>query len=316
MNCRVNYKPGAGDKNQIGLCDYLGEINNRSDTKIYLEDFRPDAVSAAYKFKQISVNGGTLQQTPENKTQLKAGIGLEGNLDIQTILGISYPIPVTAYSTGGSPPFQPDSFESTDENEPYLTWLNYILKQDSIPQVISNSYEDDEQTVPSSYAHAVCKQFAQLGARGVSVFFGSGDGGGSGVQAPGSCKSNVNNETAFTPLFPSSCPFITSVGATVGFAPEKVAYDPANGFVSGGGFSNYFKQPKYQASAVAGYLDKIGDEYSTYYNKSGRAYPDIATYGVNYTIVYVHQWAKGSLMSKTVRRVLDAMVALIPALCV
>lgn len=76
--------------------------------------------------------------------------------------------------------------------------------------------QDDEQTVPSSYAHVVCSQFAQLGARGVSVFFGSGDGGVSGVQAPGSCKSNVNNQTAFIPLFPSSCPYVTSVGGRSG----------------------------------------------------------------------------------------------------
>ena len=80
------------------------------------------------------------------------------------------------------------------------------------------SIQDDEQTVPSSYAHVVCSQFAQLGARGVSVFFGSGDGGVSGVQAPGSCKSNVNNQTAFIPLFPSSCPYVTSVGGKYGMS--------------------------------------------------------------------------------------------------
>lgn len=106
-----------------------------------LEKFRPKAVAGANQFKQVSVHDGTLQQTPENKTQIKAGIGLEGGLDVQTILGITWPTPLTAWSTGGSPPFQPDSESATDTNEPYLTWLNYILAQSSIPQVISNSYE-------------------------------------------------------------------------------------------------------------------------------------------------------------------------------
>lgn len=282
---RVGYKPKVPGKNQVALTDYDGEVNNRSDAKIYLEKYRPEAVSAAYQFKQVSINGGTLQQTHENRSQLRAGTGLEGNLDVETLLGIVWPTPLTAYSTAGEPPFIPDIQDPTVDNEPYLTWVNYVLKQPFVPQVISNSYEDNEQTVPPAYAHVVCRKFAQLSARGVSIFFGSGDGGVAGVQG-GQCISNRNNETAFLPLFPSSCPYVTSVGATVNFNPEVVAYDPANGFASGGGFSNYFKQPRYQSAAVERYLDIIGNEFSTLYNKSGRAYPDMAAYGVNYTIVW------------------------------
>ena len=74
--------------------------------------------------------------------------------------------------------------------------------------------------------------------------------------------------------------------ATYRFHPEVVALGFTNGFSSGGGFSNYFKQPSYQAEAVASYLDKIGDKFSGDYNVSGRAYPDIAAQGVNYTIVW------------------------------
>jgi len=72
-----------------------------------------------------------------------------------------------------------DSKYSTDSNEPYLTWQQYVLAQSDsdIPQAISTSYDDDEQTVPLSYATSVCNGFAQLGARGVSVLFASGDGG-------------------------------------------------------------------------------------------------------------------------------------------
>lgn len=179
---------------------------------MYLQHYRPDAVSAAYTFSQISINDGTLQQTHENSIQLQDGVGVEGGLDVQTLLGISFPTPLVAYSTGGSPPFKPDADNPTVDNEPYLNWLNYVLAQPFIPQVISNSYEDDEQTVPESYAKVVCKGFAQLGARGVSVIFGSGDGGVSGVQSGGACLSNVNNRTEFIPLFPSSCPYVTSVG--------------------------------------------------------------------------------------------------------
>lgn len=55
-----------------------------------------------------------------------------------------------------------------------------------------------------------------------------------------------------------SCPYITSVGATkaINNSYEVVAYDPAgdpfpSAFASGGGFSNIFPIPDYQADAVA-----------------------------------------------------------------
>ena len=282
----VDYKPKVPGRNQVGLANYLGELNNRSDAAIYLKNYRPEAISGAYTFKQVSIANGSLQQTPDTPAQLAAGTGVEGALDVETILGISWPTPLLAWSTGGSPPFVPDVDNPVVENEPYLTWVNYVLHQPFVPQVISNSYEDNEQTVPYSYAQAVCSQFAQLSARGVSILFGSGDGGVGGVQPGGSCKSNVDGRTQFTPLFPSSCPYVTSIGATVGFNPEVAAYDPRNKFSTGGGFSNYFPQPKWQASAVKGYLHKIGDEFQGLYNKSGRAYPDLAVYGVNYTVIW------------------------------
>ena len=49
--------------------------------------------------------------------------------------------------------------------------------------------------------------FAQLGARGVSVIFSSGDGG-----VGTACLSNDGkNTTEFQPQFPAACPFVTSV---------------------------------------------------------------------------------------------------------
>lgn len=282
----VDYNPQSTDQNQVGLANYLGELNNRSDTRLYLERYRPEAVSGADEFQQISIAGGSISQAQLNSTQLEAGTGIEGALDVETLLGIGWPTPLLAWSTGGEPPFTPDADNPEVDNEPYLTWLDYVLQQDSIPQVISNSYEDNEQTVPPAYAHAVCSKFAQLSARGVSIIFGSGDGGAGGVQPGGSCLSNTDNSTQFIPLFPSSCPYVTSVGGTVGFDPEVVAYDPRNGYSSGGGFSNYFPRPQFQDEAVSAYLDKLGDQFSDLYNASGRAYPDIAAYSVNYTVIW------------------------------
>jgi tripeptidyl-peptidase-1 len=277
----VNYTVQPAGKNKMALNDFLGQLNNRSDASIYLEMFRPEATAAAYQFEQISVAGGSLQQTPENASQLSAGIGVEGALDVQTMLGIAWPIPLTAYSTGATnPEFVPDLFTPTDNDEPYIAWLQYILAQTDLPSVISTSYGDDEQTVSYAYATHACSLFAQLGARGVSVFFGSGD---YGVGLDGGCVSNDGkNTTMFLPQFPSSCQYVTSVGGTRHFEPEVAALE----FSSGGGFSNYFPRPAYQDQAVSTYLSKyIGSEYAGLYNKSGRGIPDIVAQGESYTTV-------------------------------
>ena len=204
----VDYTPQAAGKNKVGLTDYLMEANNRSDVKIFLEKYRPDAVKEANQFIVDVVNGGDNQQTPDTPAQLAAGKDLEGNLDAETIIGITYPTPLTAYTTGGMPPFIMDDNTPTDTNEPYMTWLNYILEQSdsTIPQTISTSYGDDEQTVPLSYATTVCKQLAQLGARGVTLLHSSGD---DGVGANGTCFSNTDpKKRMFIPDFPASCPSV------------------------------------------------------------------------------------------------------------
>lgn len=109
----INYKPQVPGKSQIGLTDFLMEANNRSDVRIFLSKFRPDAVTAADTFQVVVINGGDNQQTPDTPAQLAAGKDLEGNLDAETIIGIDYPIPLTAFTTGGMPPFKPDNFTRT-----------------------------------------------------------------------------------------------------------------------------------------------------------------------------------------------------------
>ncbi|KAL8778677.1 MAG: hypothetical protein Q9203_001869 [Teloschistes exilis] len=280
----INYTPQVPGKNKIGLTNYLNEANNRSDVFLFLKQFRPEAAQAAFQFKVEIIANGDNQQTPDNATQLAAGKDLEGNLDAETILGIDYPTPLIAYNTGGSPPFKPDDNTPTNTNEPYLTWVQYVLAKHDLPQVISTSYGDDEQTIPLSYARTVCNQFAQLGARGVSLLFASGD---DGVGANGTCFANDGKNTStFLPSFPDGCPYVTSVGATKNFNPEVAAFDPRNGFFSGGGFSNYFQRPSYQNAAVTPYVASLGNKYAGLYNKNGRGYPDIAAQGQLYQTVW------------------------------
>ena len=157
---------------------------------------------------------------------------------------------------------------------------------DSLPQVISSSYGDDEQTVPEAYAKKICNLFAQLGAKGVSFLVASGD---DGVGKTGDCFSNDGENTSeFLPSFPPTCPFVTAVGATKDFNPEVAAFDPANNFASGGGFSNYFKRPSYQDDnkVVQNYISSLGGEFAGLFNTTGRGYPDIAAQGQRFVTIW------------------------------
>ncbi|KZT68040.1 tripeptidyl peptidase A [Daedalea quercina L-15889] len=264
----TGYTPQAAATNKIAVTGYLEQYANYADYYQFLEELVPYAADS--NFSVVYINGGVNNQT-------LADAGVEADLDTQYAFGLTYPTPGTFYTTGGSPPFTPDDLEPTDSNEPYA-------EANDLPQSISSSYGDDEQTVPYSYAARVCAEFAQLGARGVSVMFSSGDGGvGDGDADPATqeCYSNDGrNATEFIPGFPASCPYVTAVGAT-SQVPEIAAW------FSGGGFSNYFARPSYQDDAVTKYLGELAPGiYAGLYNASGRAFPDVSAEGVNFTIVW------------------------------
>lgn len=168
--------------------------------------------------------------------------------------------------------------EAHNTNEPYLEYYNYLLNKTNsqLPQVISNSYGDDEQSVPRDYATRICNMIGLMGLRGITILESSGD---TGVGA--ACMSNDGkNNAEFTPQFPATCPYVTAVGGTQSYAPE-VAWE-----ASSGGFSNYFETAWYQTQTVKTYLDKhVTPETKAYYTKytnfSGRAFPDISAHSLS-----------------------------------
>ncbi|KZP13756.1 subtilisin-like protein [Athelia psychrophila] len=248
------YTPKATSTNKLGIVGYLEEYANRAD------------LQAEGNYTTVLVNDGLDDQSDP---------GVEANLDVQYGASISYPTPVTYYSTGGSPPYTPDDNMASNTNEPYLDFLEYIGGQQSIPQTFTTSYGDTEQTVPMDYAISVCNGFATLGARGVSLVFSTGDNG----VGEGDCMSNDgSNKAAFQPTFPVSCPYVTAVGATQNISPEVGAA------FSSGGFSNYFSTPAYQANVTAAFIESLGTTYAGLYNASGRGTPDVSAQGSNFHI--------------------------------
>ncbi|KAL3431328.1 peptidase S8/S53 domain-containing protein [Aspergillus tetrazonus] len=265
----TNAKPDV--RNRLGISGYLEEYARYSDFHQFMRQFSPSRTEA--NFSVVSINGGLNLQNSSLPSS-------EASLDVQYAISLAYNTFATYYSTAGRAPFLPGA-TGTDEdisiNEPYLEQLHYLLDlpDEELPAVLTTSYGEDEQSVPKSYAEATCNLFAQLGARGVSVIFSSGDGG-----VGGSCLANDGtNRTRFQPIFPASCPFVTSVGGTEGMNPERAVE------FSGGGFSDRFARPSYQDSSVLGYLKTLGGKWDGLYNPQGRGIPDVAAQANNYIIV-------------------------------
>ncbi|KAH8653369.1 tripeptidyl-peptidase [Xylariales sp. PMI_506] len=266
-----DYVPDPSSGSRVAFGSFLNESAQLADSNLYQSTYG----IPPQNFSIVLINGGV-------NVQGAGAIDGEADLDAQFENAVSYPLPITEFITGGSPPVIPNLVEpaGTNTNEPYLEYYQYLLNQTNadLPQVISNSYGDDEQTVPFDYATRVCDMIGMMGLRGITILESSGD---SGVGA--ACMSNDGkNHAEFTPTFPGSCPYITAVGGTQSWAPE-VAW-----VGSSGGFSNYFPQAWYQTAAVNEYLQSgINPAAKSYYeagaftNFSGRGYPDIAAHSVS-----------------------------------
>ncbi|KAF3764454.1 hypothetical protein M406DRAFT_91507 [Cryphonectria parasitica EP155] len=272
-----NYTPSVKSGSKVGFGSFLGESALYAD----LFDFEEFFDIPTQNFSVVLIANATNDQDPET-----AEYG-EANLDVQNIVGIAHPLPVVEFITGGSPPFVPNIDQPTladNENEPYVPYYRYLLSQpsESLPQVISNSYGDEEDSVPYDYAVLTCNLIGQLGLRGITVLESSGDlGVGAGCLAPD------YKTVEFNAIFPATCPYLTSVGGTVNVTPE-VAWDG-----SSGGFSKYFARPSYQDAAVSEYLDNEVSAstiayYGPYTNFSGRGFPDVSAHSVtpDYEVIY------------------------------
>lgn len=258
-------------KNKLGVSGFLDQYARYDDFHSFMRTYSPQNDEA--NFTVTSINGGLNEQNSSRSSK-------EAGVDIQYALSLAYNTTATYFTTGGRGPFVPEADQpnrGNSANEPYLEQLHYLLglPDDELPAVLSTSYGEYEQTVPTPYANETCNMFAQLGARGVSVIFASGDSG-----TGGSCVSNDgSNRTRFLPVFPASCPFVTAVGGTHGTNPEE-AVD-----FSGGGFSELFPRPKYQDEVVRKYFDQLGDKWDGLYNRQGRGVPDVAAQAVDFVFV-------------------------------
>ncbi len=231
----------SNSKNSQAVAAFLKQFFDASDLKEFQKRFGiPD--------KPITKIVG--RDIPSNP-------GIEANLDVQYISATgrnvdTWFISISTYSNG--------------KQEDFLSWIVGQVNTTDSPWVHSASYGDDESSIEKDYLSRVDNEFMKFGISGRSVLFASGD---SGVEC--------NGAQMFVPNWPTSSPYITSVGGTISLDTVWVS--------GGGGFSNFFSMPDYQKEAVEAYLNSGEAPSKSHFNVSGRAYPDVSAFATNFEIV-------------------------------
>ncbi|KDQ15066.1 hypothetical protein BOTBODRAFT_301248 [Botryobasidium botryosum FD-172 SS1] len=303
---KIDYEPVVKDKNGYGIVEYTPQAYVPSDLDLFFKNFSRGTIG--YRPKLVSFDGGVVQNN-----QTGFDFSSESNLDLEYAIGLVHPAPVTLYQVGdlvegasfnnfldgidssfcgGDDPTQdgiyPDASNATGSykgpEDCGTTKPTYI---------ISTSYGSNEADTTPAYEERQCNEYMKLGMQGVTVLYSSGDNGVAGNG--GNCTDPVTgalspNATRFTPLFPGTCPWITSVGATQ-INPNSTVFDPEGAceqvIYSGGGFSDVFPMPEYQKTAVAKYFKDYNPPYTAkQYNNSQmtRGFPDISANGANYVV--------------------------------
>ncbi|KAH8982266.1 subtilisin-like protein [Lactarius akahatsu] len=255
----ATYVPTATDQNLLGIAGYLNDYPGLQDLRVFMSQCRADAVDASQATFTVELLNGAGGYDPNHPDP-------EADQNMQYAQAMAYPTPHLFYGTGGEIAVLPGS-NLPAPGDPFLVWLNFMLSEQRVPPTISTSYGVQETTTPPEYATALCNLFAQLGLRGASVIFPSGN---NGVGKLEDCiADDETGSVHFVPTFPASCPYVTSVGGTTGNPEVAVSF-------SGGGFSNHFPRPRYQQVAVPTYLERLGSQYDGMYNPAGRGIPDLA----------------------------------------
>ncbi|KAM0718499.1 hypothetical protein Q7P37_005569 [Cladosporium fusiforme] len=317
-----NYE--AVDGNSFGLVEFTPQAYVPTDLDIFFSNFSDGPVGERPILKPI--NGAIVQQ--QNKT---CANNCESNLDLEYAMFLVHPQNVTLYQVGdvlrGSS-FNNflDAFDATycDGDDP----ANDALVPDPAPggykgpktcgaykldKVISISYAYNEHDLLPAYEQRQCNEFLKLGLMGTTFLVSSGDFGVSGNddqcidpnnRVPGPNASYTDGTYgAFNPSFPASCPYVTAVGGTqviegtnvldalaAGKQPEETCSQNA---YSGGGFSNVFDLPDYQADTVHDWFKEHPPRYSgELFNNSQRTrgYPDISANAAHYAFAVNAQW--------------------------
>jgi len=169
---------------------------------------------------------------------------------------------------------------STFLNDPNLN--NVIMDVLQANPTCNLAFDTDVEKLPHVFSACTCSQIKTVTTFGYTV---------SGY------TFSPNNGAVFTADYPTSSPFVTSVGATQFISndgqtvTEEVVCSILTGAIitTGGGFSTFQPMPVYQKAVVTKYVNSYKATAmppSFTYHPKRRAYPDIAFNGHHYKVFF------------------------------
>lgn len=231
--------------------------------------FNAQAVIVNQGFKQTDLaHFERMHQLPSQKVVREIGkntntAGDEATLDVQFIITMGQLVPTWwVYINGHTA-------------NPFASWLTWASNTTQIPYVQSLSVGEPETTIQSDNGGPAAitrmnNEMMALGARGVSLFFASGDSGFVSAQK-----------------YPASSPYVTSVGGVTFGAIFNQGYIGVDSETTGG-FSALpvNTAPTYQADAVQHYITKThGARPKSNINAKRRCVPDLSAYSTGFETI-------------------------------
>jgi len=314
LRALYGFPNGTLAASSYGIVEYTPQAYLQNDLNVFYANLARQIASGTGPI--VDLIDGAIVQTTEQDFNSNG----ESDLDLEYAIALVYPQKVTLYqvgdtvegasfnnfldaidasyctSGGGDDPTQDGIYPDTAAGGYKGAENCGTLKPAS---VISTSYGYNEADLTAAYETRQCNEYMKLGLAGTTIVYSSGDYGVAGNSGQCCTKAkcaggtyNSGTTGTFNPAFPASCPYITSVGATqikpntavTATAPEEACQTV---IFSGGGFSNVFPIPSYQASAVASYFTNHKPTYTaTQYNNSQttRGFPDVSANGANYVV--------------------------------
>ncbi|KAG8221268.1 peptidase S8/S53 domain-containing protein [Butyriboletus roseoflavus] len=301
---KFSYEAVSTNRNSYGIVEYTPQAYLQSDLQLFAKHFSKDLIGKEPYV--VSIDGGIVQTinqsfpyNAESSLDLQFGMSMVTGEQTVTLYQVGDVVQGASFNNfldaidgsyctfeGGDDPILDAQYPDTQPGG-YTGKACGTVKP---ANVISTSYGSTEAEITLFYAQRQCAEYAKLGLMGVTVLYSSGD---SGVAGPGDACLPPEGPGAgwvFNPTFPGTCPYVTSVGATM-VQRNKSVSDPEEACMeniySGGGFSNYFAIPDYQKDAVGCYLKNHYPSYPlNIWNSTGisRGYPDISANGARYVV--------------------------------
>lgn len=282
--------------NELGIFETISDHYSKEDLDVYHSTIYPDVPNGTYPIEE-SIDGA---YGASNST---ATAGIESNLDFQAAIPLIYPQKTILFQTDDevyqtntslSAGFLNTFFDALDGS--YCTFSAFnetgnCVTDDCLDpvypdpnpggykgqlqcgvyeptNVISISYSTSELAKPPSYLKRQCAEIMKLGLQGTTVVMATGDHGVGPTDGETTCTGYTGK--VFTPQENVVCPYVLAVGATElveasgnTSSPQFIERAPTD-FGSGGGFSNFFDTPSYQANHVKNYFNNVTLNFTGY----------------------------------------------------